>query len=111
MKGDDRRAAIAAYKKRDSVAGIYAVRCTSSNQVWVGQTFNLDAIQNRVWFSLRMGSSSNRELQIAWRAHGAESFTLEPIERLKEEESSYVRDALLRERAVHWRSTLGALVI
>ena len=55
MKIDDRKAAIAAYKKRKSAAGIYAVRCAPTGQTWIGQTLNLETIQNRIWFSLRAG--------------------------------------------------------
>ena len=108
MKSEDRKAAIAAYKKRKTAAGIFAVRCTASNQAWVGQTLSLDTIQNRIWFSLRVGSNSNRELQSAWTAHGGDNFTFEPLEQLKDEELAYVRDTLLKERAAHWRSTLNA---
>ena len=71
MKIDDRKAAIAAYKKRKSAAGIYAVRCAPTGESWIGQTLNLETIQNRIWFSLRAGGHSNRELQHAWTAHGA----------------------------------------
>ena len=107
MKIDDRKAAIAAYKKRKSAAGIYAVRCAPSGQAWIGQTLNLETIQNRIWFSLRAGGHSNRELQSAWTVHGAEAFTFEPLEQLKDEELPYVRDTILRERVIHWRSTLN----
>jgi hypothetical protein len=51
MTMNDRRAAKAAYTERKSVAGIYAVRCLPTGQVWVGATPNLDAIQNRIWLS------------------------------------------------------------
>ena len=111
MKSDDRKAAIAAYKERKSLAGIYAVRCGASGQVWVGQTLDLDKIQNRIWFTLRLGSNSNRDLQSAWTAHGADAFTFEPLEALEEEDLPYVRDALLKERAIHWRSILNRLPI
>lgn len=107
MKIDDRKAAIAAYKKRKSAAGIYAVRCAPTGQAWIGQTLNLETIQNRIWFSLRAGGHSNRELQSAWAAHGADAFGFEPLEQLKEEEQPYVRDSLLKERFIHWRSALN----
>ena len=48
MKIDDRKAAIAAYKKRKSAAGIYAVRCAPTGESWIGQTLNLETIQNRI---------------------------------------------------------------
>jgi len=111
MKIDDRKAAIAAYKKRKSAAGIYAIRCAVSGQAWIGQTLNLESIQNRIWFSLRAGGHSNQELQSAWAAHGAAAFAFEALERLKDEELPYVRDSLLKERAIHWRSTLNGSVI
>ena len=62
---------------------------------------NLDTIQNRIWFSLRMGSHTNRDLQSAWAAHGADAFSFEPLEQLEDEELPYVRDTLLKERALH----------
>jgi hypothetical protein len=107
----DKKAAVAAYKERKTAAGVYAVRCTASGQVWVGQSPNLDTVQNRIWFSLRMGNSTHRDLQKAWSAHGGDHFTFEALERLADDESSYIRDAMLKERAVHWRSTLDALAI
>jgi hypothetical protein len=111
MKVDDRKAVIAAYKKRKDSVGIFAIRCSASDQVWVGQTLNLETIQNRIWFSLRLGNNANRALQSAWTAHGGDSLSFEPVEQLKEEQLSYVRDTLLKERLAHWRSTLNGLDI
>jgi hypothetical protein len=103
-----RKAAIAAYKERKSVAGIFAIRCTATAEVWIGQTPDLEKIQNRIWFTLRQGGHPCRSLQAAWTAHGPDSFTFEACERLEEEEVPYVRAALLKERALHWRTELGA---
>jgi len=111
MNDEDRKAAIAAYKKRKAAAGIFAVRCAASGQLWIGQALDLDTIQNRTWFSLRVGSHSNREMQSAWTVHGADAFSFEPLETLKVEELDYVRDRLLKERAIHWRTELNAAVI
>jgi hypothetical protein len=117
MKAEDRKAAIAAYKKRSVAAGIFAVRCKGSgqgsdqesDQVWVGQTLNLDTMQNRIWFSLRMGSHSNTDLQRAWSAHGEKNFAYEALEQLEDEELAYVRDKLLKEREIHWRAALNGM--
>ena len=104
----NRKAAIAAYKEQKTFAGIFVIRCKTSSQAWVGQTPNLEKIQNRIWFTLRQGSHTCRSLQSAWTAHGAVSLTFEECERLEEETSAYIREALLKERAVHWREKLGA---
>jgi hypothetical protein len=45
------------------------------------------------------------------RRFGANSFTFEIVEALADEETPYIRDALLRERLAHWRSILKAEVI
>jgi hypothetical protein len=108
MRRDDRKAAIAAYKKRKSAVGIYLVRCTRTGATWVGQCETLDTIQNRIWFTLRQGNNPNTSLQDAWRTFGAESFSFEVLEQLAEEEQSYIRNALLKERLAHWRTTLDA---
>ncbi|RQH05597.1 GIY-YIG nuclease family protein [Bradyrhizobium sp. RP6] len=106
----DRKAAIAAYKERKTVAGIYVVRCAASGQAWVGQAPNLETIQNRIWFSLRQGSHTSRSLQAAWSAHGEAGLTFGECERL-DEETAYVRNALLKERLLHWRAELKAEAI
>ena len=107
----ERKAAIAAYRERKTVAGIFVIRSQASAAQWVGQSPNLEKIQNRIRFTLRQGSHTCRSLQAAWAAHGADGFMFEECERLEEEASAYIRDALLKEHAVHWREKLGAETI
>ncbi len=108
MQGNDRKAAIAAYKKRKDAVGIYKISCASSGRTWVGSSPNLDTIQNRIWFSLRLGNYRNRQLQEAWQQEKPENFSFEVVETLKEEDIPYVRNALLQERLAYWQSTLAA---
>ncbi|MET4068866.1 hypothetical protein ABID58_003664 [Bradyrhizobium sp. S3.2.6] len=107
----DRKAAIAAYKERKTIAGIYVIRCAASGEAWVGQAPNLETIRNRIWFSLRQGGHPCRSLQAAWNAHGEAGLTFDECERLEDEETAYVRDALLKERGTHWRAELKAEAI
>ena len=104
----DRKAAIAAYKERKTIAGIFVIRSQATAEQWVGGTPNLEKIQNRIWFTLRQGSHTCRSLQAAWIAHGPDNLSFEECERLEEEETPYVRNALLKERMLHWRKQLGA---
>lgn len=108
MKTIDKKLAIAAYKERKAVIGIYLVRCLTSGEAWIGQSPNLDTVQNRIWFALRLGSSPHASLQKAWHEHGADNFTFEVVEQLDDEESLYFRDDLLKKRLKHWQSTLQA---
>jgi hypothetical protein len=108
MTNEQRRAALAAYKQRGTTAGIYAVRCAASGLRWVGAANDLDKIQNRLWFGLRLGSSPHRSLQAAWNGHGGDGFTFEEVERLDDDLEPYFRDRLLKERLAHWRTLLRA---
>jgi len=108
MQSEARKAAVSAYKKREEAVGIYAVRNTETGTVWVGKALNLDAIQNRLWFTLGLGSCTAKSLQAEWDRHGAAAFRLDVLERLEPEETTYIRDALLKARCQHWRATLAA---
>ena len=110
-EAEQRKQAIADYKKRESAAGVFAIRCRATGAVWVGQALDLEKIQNRIWFTLRMGNHRNAELQRAWAAHGADNLSLETLERIKDEELAYVRDTLLKERVAHWRTQLDAAAV
>lgn len=107
----DRKTAIAAYKERKTIAGIYVVRCAASGEAWVGQAPNLETIQNRTWFTLRQGGHPCRSLQAAWNTHGEAGLTFGECERLENEETDYVRNALLKERVAYWRTELKAEAI
>lgn len=103
----DRKAAIAAYKERKTPAGVFAVRCTVSGQAWVGQALDVDAIRNRIWFTLRQGGQTYRPLQSACAAHGLDTMEFEVLERV-EGDSALARTRILKERTAHWRGRLEA---
>lgn len=106
MNTIDKRAAAAAYKKRETIAGIYAIR--SSGGVWVGYARDIDAIQNRAWFSLRTGAHMSKSLQAAWNAEGEAAFSLEPLELVDADTLGFNPEKVLRDRAAGWREKLGA---
>ncbi len=106
MKTEDRKAAVAAYKLRKAVPGIYVVACATTGQQWAGSAPDLGTIWNRLSFTLRQGANTHRSLQSAWRDHGAESFSFEVVERVDLETLPYVLDRFLRDRLAHWCKTL-----
>lgn len=108
MKTQHRKAALAAYKDRKTAAGIYALLCRPTGQRWAGRAPDIAKIQNRVWFSLRQNGHTHRDLQAAWNTHGAEAFQFEELERIEEEELSYVRERVLKDRLIHWCEQLSA---
>ncbi|WP_379877666.1 GIY-YIG nuclease family protein [Lacibacterium aquatile] len=110
MKGEERQAAVADYKERKSAgAGIYAVRCPNTGEVWVGRAPNVDAIRNRIWFSLRQGAAKPASLQAAWNRNGEGGLTLDILERIDPEELSPQRR--LKDRLAFWAAELRAEVV
>jgi len=108
MSSEARKLAVAEYKKRKAIAGIYAVRCEPSGQVWVGRALDMEKIKTRLWFALRTEANQHPAMQAAWRAYGAESFAFEPLEEIEAQDLDFVRDGLLRDRLAYWRAELQA---
>lgn len=108
MKGEERKAAVKAYKERTAAPGIYAVRCTVTGEAWVGGAPDVSTILNRLRFTLAQGGNPHRALQQAWIAHGADAFVLEILETLDEEDSGLARDRVLKNRRTWWIEKLGA---
>ncbi|MFZ4688572.1 MAG: GIY-YIG nuclease family protein [Polymorphobacter sp.] len=104
----DRKAAIAAYKDRSVAAGVYAIRCPPSGEIWLGQATDLAAIQNRHWFSLRLGAHVNRAMQAAWARHGADALTFEPLQLMPDSDDPAARSRQLQAALRAWRAELAA---
>lgn len=106
---NDRRALVREYKEREVQAGIYAVRCAPTGEVWVGGVSNVSSRQNGVWFTLRTGGHSSVSLQSAWTAHGEAAFSFEVLEILDDKTLERLGKAsLLAERRQHWITALNA---
>jgi hypothetical protein len=109
MNRNEKKAAAAAWKERKAPAGVYALRCTASGECWVGRASDLEAIEKRLRFSVRMASTPHRALLAAARTHGGAAFAFERLELFEDEEAGpELRDALLKKRVEFWRQELGA---
>ncbi|ATC24984.1 GIY-YIG nuclease family protein [Caulobacter vibrioides] len=98
-----------AYKERKVESGVYAIRCETTGEVWVGATPDLSTRQNGIWFSLRLGSHREPSLQAAWNAHGADAFAFEAIEGIDVEGlDAFGRASRLKDRRGYWIGALGA---
>lgn len=105
----ERKALMRDYRDRVVAAGIYAVRCATSGEVWVGATPDLATRRNGMWFALKHGSHPEPSLQAAWNAHGEAAFSFEPLETIDDRELEALgRASLLKARRQHWLGTLGA---
>lgn len=108
MEREQKKAATAAYKERKVFTGLYVVRCSATDQCWVGRAPNLSTIGNRLEFSLRQGVCRNARLQAAWRKHGPDSVSWEELERVEDDTPAYLADQQLRKRLDYWCAVLNA---
>lgn len=108
MNSSARKVAIAAYKERKPANGVFAVVCNATGEAWVGQSRNLDAQQNSLWFTLKHGSSPFRALQGAWNEHGEGEFRFEELERLREDFPTLTLASELKSRQSLWTARLKA---
>jgi len=111
MDNREKKEAQTAYKERKVSAGIYALRCQPTGQLWIGKAPDLATIQNRLWFTLRQGSNPHRSLQEAWSRHGADAFSFDIVENVKEEDLEFGRDRALKRRLDHWLAAWGGTAI
>jgi hypothetical protein len=68
------------YKRSTPVAGVFRILDTVSGKSWLGSSLNMHGPFQRHRFELTVGSHLNRELQQAWRDHGADAFAFEVLE-------------------------------
>ena len=106
MTSIDRKAAIAAYTKRAAPAGIYALTSAKAGRRWVGHAPDLDAMPNRLWFTLRLGSHRSADLQATYNQFGQDVIAIEIVERF--EDDARPEGAALKERLAFWRDRIGA---
>lgn len=95
------------FSERPPQNGVFALRNTKTGDVWVGHTKNLDTQKNSLWGRLSGPPNSNQDVQASWKAHGADAFTYEILERFTETDP-YVVERLRTERTAHWREELKA---
>lgn len=108
MQESERKAAIDAYRERKVACGIYAIRCLPTQQLWIGSAPNLATIQNRLWFTLRLGRDQRVTLQRAWTTHGEVAFQFEVLEQWDATEIGHARNRTLKASLDRWADMLGA---
>lgn len=108
MTPAERKARVAEYKERPTIAGVFAVVCTATGESWVGKSRHIDTQQNGLWFALKLRSSPYASLQAAWDANDPRDFRFEQLDRLPADISALRRTDELNARARLWTLRLQA---
>lgn len=100
------------YKERKPQRGVFSVTCAATGERWVATSKNLDKQQNSLWFTLKLGSHTNRALQAAWNAHGEDTFAYEILDELSEDVTdAYAIKADLKTMEELWCEKLNAKTV
>jgi len=83
------------YKEIKTQAGIYRIKNTKNEKIFIASTMNLKTMNGRR-FELAMGSHKNKLLQSDWNEFGENAFVFEVLEVLEIKEDEYfdAKDAL-----------------
>lgn len=91
----DRKRAIREYKNSHRPMGVYQIRNTVNDKVWVDSSINVPAKFNRYRLQLNAGSHMSRSLQADWNELGEGAFEfelLEPLEPRSDPNYDYAND-------------------
>lgn len=76
------------FKETKVEAGIYQIRNTQNEKIFIGSTNNLKTLKGKQ-FELEVGTNTNKLLQDEWKQYGKDAFVFEVLEILKEKEDGY----------------------
>ncbi len=78
------------YKQSFLPIGVYAIRNTVNQRVFIGGSRNLHGAMNRHRFELTTGAHRNAALQADWKLFGASAFCFEVLDQIKERQDQSV---------------------
>ncbi|WP_300602080.1 GIY-YIG nuclease family protein [Niabella sp.] len=84
------------YKQQKFKMGVFQVRNTENDKIFIGSSTDLVAIWNRLRFQLNNGLHSNEELQADWLRLGEAQFAYEILSEIKQDDAQptdYKREA------------------
>jgi hypothetical protein len=71
------------YKERYIIGGVYAIKNTLKNRLFLGDSTDIQGSKNRFEMSVKTGSCVNMKLQSEWKEQEGEHFVFEILEELK----------------------------
>ncbi|MCL1829548.1 MAG: GIY-YIG nuclease family protein [Oscillospiraceae bacterium] len=84
MKNEDRKKELRAlYSEREITGGVYLIRNTLNNKLFLDTSLDMQSSKNRFEFALKTGSSVYLKLKEDMEKHGADRFVFEVLEEHK----------------------------
>ncbi|MDO5562635.1 MAG: GIY-YIG nuclease family protein [Synergistaceae bacterium] len=87
MDKGKRKGLQSAYKNRTVTGGIYYVKCSGNQRIWIRSTTDIEGTRNKVMFSLKMKGPPEPAMLRECSEYGWESFSFGVLEELKKKEA------------------------
>lgn len=88
MAAEDKKELKRHYKEMKKEGGVYQIKNKINNKILLLATANLKTVNGKL-MQLRMGSYLNAELQKDWSHYGEESFTVEVLESISQQDDNF----------------------
>lgn len=83
MSKERRKELVREYQEKEQQVGVFRFVNNKNGKALIGSSKNLEAMERRLPFELKLGASRNAELQRDWNEADEGDFTFEVLERLK----------------------------
>lgn len=87
MNTDRRKELKHAYKTKPVVGGVYCIRCSGNQRLYIQPTVDMEGIRNRFQFAVSTGTAPDPSLRGEWETYGIGSFTFTVLDELKKSET------------------------
>ena len=82
----------AEYKERGIIGGVYVIKNTLKNKLYLDTATDLQGSKNRFEFAVKTGSCVHPKLQVDWAEQKAKHFSFEVLEELVQGENQSMAD-------------------
>ncbi|AIF52943.1 GIY-YIG nuclease family protein [Pelosinus sp. UFO1] len=80
------------YKNRVIIGGVYCVRCSGADNLWLRATTDIQGSKNRFAFSVSTNSCPEMCMSESWKQFGATTFSFEILEKIEKKETQTTRE-------------------
>ncbi|NOU68598.1 GIY-YIG nuclease family protein [Paenibacillus sp. LMG 31461] len=94
------------YKQTFRAMGVYQIRNTQNDKIFVNGSMDLDGMKNRLEFCKQMNTNTFNELQKDWATFGGQVFVFEVLDRIEPRDEIMLDAADLKS----YRSEVDALL-
>lgn len=94
------------YKQTFRAMGVYQIRNTQNDKIFVNGSMDLDGMRNRLEFCKQMNTNTFNELQKDWTTFGGQVFVFEVLDRIEPRDEIMLDAADLKS----YRSEVDALL-